>query len=584
MDPKDAPIVLDTESYPNYWMIGFKNPINQKVLKIELRGADTSLTDGQRRKIQSVLYTRETFGFNSGNYDLPVIALALTGRTVAELKAFSDKIITEGLYQWQSLQMYDLSIPTRIKHYDLCQPAPGVMVSLKLYGARMHFSKLQDLPYPPDEMLTSKQMDVISDYCVNDLDTTIGLGDKLEGDMALRRFMTEHYQVNLMSKGGAQIAEALVQQALRARSNKQPPPETAAYTAPRWIQFKSLELRRMVTLLSDHQFTVSQTGYVKLPPEVSKAFVIGNTTYKLGIGGLHSQEKNQVVKNVIDSDVVSYYPSIIINNNIRPVQLGDKFLPFYKSLFAKRVAAKHAGDMMASESYKLQLNSCFGKLSNRWSCLYDPSALLNVTLTGQLALLMLIEELELSGCSVYSANTDGIVHAPGGEEVLSDWEQLTGFKLEHANYQALYSRDINNYFAIKEDGDIKTKGAFSSGSLTKNPSRDIVWRAVIEYFKAGRPVEGTILNCDDIQEFLTVRSVRGGGEWRGGYLGKVVRFYWSKDGATINYVSNGNKVPLSDSSTPCMDLPDTLPADVDYDRYILEATDIVEALNKGSIK
>jgi hypothetical protein len=75
----------------------------------------------------------------------------------------------------------------------------------------------------------------------------------------------------------------------------------------------------------------------------------------------------------------------------------------------------------------------------------------------------------------------------------------------------------------------------------------------------------------DITDYLTIRNVTGGGQWRGKYLGKTVRWYWSTDGDAIRYIKNGNKVATSDGSKPVMTLRDKLPADLDMDRYVKAA-------------
>ena len=51
------------------------------------------------------------------------------------------------------------------------------------------------------------------------------------------------------------------------------------------------------------------------------------------------------------------------------------------------------------------VNGTFGKLGNMFSIIYSPDLLFQVTLTGQLTLLLLIERLELAGVRVVSANT-----------------------------------------------------------------------------------------------------------------------------------------------------------------------------------
>ena len=72
-------------------------------------------------------------------------------------------------------------------------------------------------------------------------------------------------------------------------------------------------------------------------------------------------------------------------------------------------------------------------------------------------------------------------------------------------------------------------------------------------------------------KFVSVRKVTGGAEWRGEPLGKAVRFYYSTEteqGDAITYSKNGNKVPKSDGARPLMNLPETMPPDVDVDRYV----------------
>ena len=66
----------------------------------------------------------------------------------------------------------------------------------------------------------------------------------------------------------------------------------------------------------------------------------------------------------------------------------------------------------------------------------------------------------------------------------------------------------------------------------------------------------------------------------GTYLGKVVRWYHSTDGGTVHYVSNGNKVPQTDGAKPLMTMPAdfTVPEDLDYERYIDEAFEMVKAV------
>jgi hypothetical protein len=59
----------------------------------------------------------------------------------------------------------------------------------------------------------------------------------------------------------------------------------------------------------------------------------------------------------------------------------------------------------------------------------------------------------------------------------------------------------------------------------------------------------------------------------------VVRWYYGTNSTDhIEYVSNNNKVPKSDGAVPLMDLPAEFPGDVDHQRYIDEAYDMLKEL------
>ena len=173
------------------------------------------------------------------------------------------------------------------------------------------------------------------------------------------------------------------------------------------------------------------------------------------------------------------------------------------------------------------------------------------------------------------------------------------------------------------------------GQLMKNPQMTICSDAALAFIKSGKPVEETIRECQDIRQFVTVIKASKGALWSprlveveienpryqdevadledflrrkeagqlrvnekrpkkprefltierpsddAYYLGKVVRYYWSRNpGGIYESVPNEatgtyKKVPKADGSAECMRLPDTLPGDIDYARYIEEANQIV---------
>jgi hypothetical protein len=282
--------------------------------------------------------------------------------------------------------------------------------------------------------------------------------------------------------------------------------------------------------------------------------------------------------------VASYYPNIILQQKLAPDSLGKPFLDVYQTILDRRIKAKRAGDKVTAETLKIAVNGSFGKLGSKYSALYAPEILIQTTITGQFALLMLIERFEIAGGRVVSANTDGVVVLYKKEleqniaAVAWDWMLDTSFQLEESRYRALASRDVNSYVAIKLDGSVKCKGVFASGGLAKNPDREIIYDAVVQHIANGTAIETTIRACTDIKKFLILRKVNGGGVWRGQYLGRAVRFYLSTSvpqNECIQYSTNSNRVPKSSGAMPVMELPKTFPTDVDYASYIYAAKDLL---------
>jgi hypothetical protein len=253
----------------------------------------------------------------------------------------------------------------------------------------------------------------------------------------------------------------------------------------------------------------------------------------------------------------------------------------------KEIDAELAYHKTRDGTLKICLNGTFGKTSSQYSVLYNPKMMLYTTLTGQLAVLMLIELFERGGIHVISANTDGIVvkyhedKEPLRKRIVEVWEQVTNLETEETDYRSIHSRDVNSYIAIKTNGDVKTKGFFTlpktdRDRLAKSPQNEVCVMAVIEHLSNGTPVEVTVKACTDLTKFLSLKRVTGGAEKDGDYLGKVVRWYYSTESeGTINYVQDGRRVGRTRGAKPCMDLPEEFPHDIDYAWYIAEADEML---------
>lgn len=577
-------LVLDCEVFADYFLLMFKNIVSGKYAGFEIHEE----REFQVERVKELLKKNVTIGFNSANYDLYVIAAALGGWDTARIKKLSDELIKSKLPSWRIARNFNLSL-SKFDHVDLIEVAPG-KASLKIYGGRLGAPRMQDLPFDPDASISQERRKLVREYCANDLDTTERLFRFLEPAIKLRGDIGEQYGgMDLRSKSDAQIAEAVIKHELTQMTGQTYTPaeamigDTVRYLDPKIVSFESQGPREVFNKVLKTGFPIGANGAVQMPDWLRDTRIkIGRTEYQMGIGGLHSCEKSQSIiakpnEMLCDFDVASYYPSIILKLRLAPKSMGRDFLRVYQSIVTRRLEAKKRGDKLIADTLKIVVNGSFGKLGSMYSALYAPELMIQVTITGQLCLLMLIERVEAMGARVVSANTDGIVVlcdkslADDLDRVTFDWMLDTSFELERSDYQSIHSRDVNNYIAVKMDGKTKRKGAFSEPALAKNPEFAIVNDALAGYLSKGASIEKTIKSCRDITKFVTVRRVDGGALWRGNYLGKAVRFYYSTKTPSdeyICYAKNKNKVPRSDGARPLMELPEKFPDDVEHDRYI----------------
>ena len=591
-------LIFDIECYKDYWLAMFKRAGSDETHCFELHAKDEldkpSLSDLMRNNL--------TIGFNSNGYDLYMVEAALMGFDNARLKELSDEIILNNAPAWKSASRFGVEIPRHAygallwDHIDLIDVAPG-KASLKIYGGRLNAPKMQDLPIKPSASISPSDRVDLREYCMNDLETTELLYDALRKEIDLRSDMSKRYKVDLRSNGGAQVAKAVLQSELQAQgvTVKKPPNRSGdifQYKDPGFIQFSDHIMQEAFARVKAATFRIRDNGQVAMPEELDAAIEYKGGKYKFGIGGLHSQEKSQAAvcdddHILAERDVASMYPNIILGQGMYPKSLGPKFLDVYSDIVQRRLKAKHEGDVATSNSLKLVINSSFGLFGSKYAFLYSPELMIQTTITGQLALLMLIERTEAVGAKVVSANTDGVVSlCPKAqyqalEEACFDWEMQTGMELEETRYKALYSRDVNNYAAVKTDGGVKGKGAFGRPNLMKNPQFTVVTDAIYAYLGCGAPIEQTVFACGDPRKFVMVRNVTGGALFGDDHLGKAVRFYYSNDlgpDTCLRYVKGGNKVPMSDGAKPMMQLVGTMPKDIDRQRYCHMAKEALKGM------
>lgn len=588
-------LMVDTECFPNFFLIAFKDTKTKKILTLS--------PPFNERQLSWIMHNYQTVSFNGLKYDLPLIWYSYTNQNEENIKNISNEIIIQNTWPQELAKNHNFKIhPTQ--HVDLIEVAP-LKGSLKLYMARLHAKRIQDLPISDTKYLTEEEKLIVIDYCVNDLDGTELLFDNLTEQLKLREQLSVEYRQDLMSKSDAQIAEAVIGSELKRLTGywpKKPKIDNELFfnfQTPANLFFQTEQLKLVLKKIEAAKFSLDFNGRLEAPKDITDLkILIGQSIYSMGIGGLHSSEENRAVTandefDLEDIDVESYYPKIVLNLKLHPKHIGDNFFAVYSTIVERRLAAKKAKNLAVSENLKVTINGTFGKTGSPYSILYAPEMTIQITVGGQLYLLMLIEQLELNGISVVSANTDGILvrrHKNQKElcnKIVTMWEEITKFKTEKTNYKAVYSRDVNAYLAITLDNKPKGKNVYYD-PWTGKTAKDAYWRfqknstaqicveAITKLITDNIPIEKTIQDCKDITRFVCVKNVTGGAYKNNDYLGKVVRWYWAKDElGTINYIASNNKVPDSEGGIPVMDLPECLPTNIDFDKYISKAREML---------
>lgn len=599
-DVTGTAIGLDVELYRNFFLVCLKRFRDGRRLAFESSPRTNWTYD--RRWLRRLLDENVIVTFNGEAYDLIVLFLELGGASIDALKRASDQIINGGVRRWEAEQAFGVRVP-RLNHVDLMEPNPSVRGGLKALTGRLHGRYLVDLPFAPDTTLTPRQMNVVTMYCHNDVDGTQLIYETMREPLQLRVELGKRYALgDVRSRSDSQIGEMIVKKrverltgarlgrAAGATGNARSTVGGFAYQPPTFLRFHDERLRSLVAALRESRFYMTPGGKIQ-EPDLLKGLVVsvGAGRYSVGIGGLHSTEKNRALRSdderaLVDVDVASQYPSIIRNLGLYPPALGPTFLRVYGDIIEERLAAKAAGDQVTSEGLKIAINGVYGKLGSAYSVLYAPELLIAVTLGGQLSMLMLVEMAEARGITVASANTDGVVfNYPRNltgrlDEVLHEWEAATGFTTERTPYRAIYSSSVNSYFALREDGKVKIKGPLADPWATgdtreqmkKNPQMTTISRAIVELIRYGTDLRDTIEADADPRNFVTVIKASAGSTWCGYPLGKTVRYYWAIDGEPV-LTRGRDRVAKTEGAKPLQELTDRLPSDVDRTRYVEEA-------------
>ena len=503
-------------------------------------------------------------GYNNIHYDNPIINYIIDYYNVMKDKTYieicksifnlsktilNSKEGEEGIWKkWKYQQWFEsFDILTMLYSTQL-------RVGLKEMQVTMQYPNVQEFVYDWDIPLVESKFDEMIQYNINDVESTSELLDRCKKDIELRIAIEDEYGVRVLSKDGVNIGMKIITQKylektgqtwwdikdLRSPMDKIPLKDVILP----FVKYDSPILKDMLDTLKKQTVSPGRKGY-------EYKFIFNNLRYTIGVGGIHSVNDPEIIipkedEYLIDCDVASLYPSMIIQHKFYPEHLGPEFLEVYSKIREERIEAKHNGNKVKAQTLKLALNGLSGNLQNEHNFCYSPFSVLKIRVNGQLLLLMLAEKLVEIGCKIIQANTDGLFlickknKYEEYQKVCKEWEKLTKLELEEDRFEAMYQYAINDYIAVKEGYHkikdkklIKTKGMFITEVLLgKGLSPKIIPEAIINYFVDNIPVEETIKNCKDIRKFL--KAEKTGKQWTVEYNDKIQqrinRFYVSNNG------------------------------------------------------
>lgn len=429
------------------------------------------------------------------------------------------------------------------------------------------------------------------------------------------------FRSNLYSTSRSTMSDSIIMQTYASMSGMPP------------VRFRNLKTERNGIRLSDVIFpTISfQTEYMMAVLDelrqdvifmtskeaINKNVTIGETTYTLASGGLHSQENPGMFK--ADDryfykhwDAKSYYPSILIKYKLCPAHLAvDAFISTNELFRDFRVAFKDAGDTDNAEIYKIVINSLTGKLNDttkKRNWLLDALAYLRITINGQLMLLMAIEDFELHDFPVISGNTDGLIIRIDRERIdefnklAAEWCDQTGMKVDSENLTRYIRRDVNCYIAVEDNGKVDSKNALNPElyiqDLTKGYNMPVVAKAVHDYFvKDIDPVQ-TLRACTNILDFcktqnvnhaykLIVPTARGNGIIENVEVQRNSRYYVSNHGSSLLKMKDGHANNLvSGYRVTVLNTLDDSPIefrDINYNYYYQECEKLITPIKSSAV-
>lgn len=605
--------IYDLEVFPNFFSATFKNVDTKEIEVFYIHDEKTTDLEYLIKFIKSNIYL---IGYNNDKYDNLLLNKILTSEVTCEDLFNLSKLIISNRDSFflnkQIKELYGYKKPYKSLDLMMIHRFDKLMVGLKQCSVNLKWHKIQDLPKAYDAKVTCGEIYNILEYNLNDVLITERLFDISLEEVQLRQSVGKKYNVDLMNASRSKMADILMTKMYADASNLtfndfkdlRDTETVVKFSDIIWdkISYSTSSMQAVLDKIKNTTIDIS-SGDVNFNISV----IIDSCKHDIAKGGLHSNNKPEIYEStedikLIDVDFGSFYPSLMINLNTYPPQLGNVFLDVLKTITVQRLAAKKNKDKVEADALKIVINSCYGKLGFEKGYMYSPKSMYTVTVNGQLILLMLIEQLSNIGVECFYSNTDGATFKVPVNlqnefyKVCNDFVKFVNIDLEYTEYSKCIIRDVNNYLILKPNGDVKEKGSFVTDiQLDKGFNMPVVAKAVKAYFIDGTPVRQFIENYEDIYDFCKSQKIGGQYTVERHYIKdskhcievmqKTNRYYVSKRGDVL-YKRKGdqlNNLVAGFTVTLFNDYFEAEDYKIDYDYYVHEANALIYNFDKSQL-
>lgn len=512
---------FDFEVTPNWWLCVFGDlPANESDMNEQLKENFVVIhsdLDNARDLLMQQL-REEGFvmtGYNIKGYDLPIANAIYNAFTPQEVKIVSDLIINPSC-AWSTkehlrLQAFAKKKLRGICYQDLLDDGVG---SLKEKEAVLGLNIMESSVDFNKEDLTQEDKEDLIYYCKHDVYAAMYFYNKV---------VSPYTRTKLALGRRFNIAEDIVHSSTNAKL------VSLALDASR-VTFQDYD-KVEIELPSK----IKQYVYDNVPSKILEHLLTSveplsvnlfNNSVDYGNGGIHSVYKNNLYVEsdeeycLVNIDATSYYPSMLIQFNClsRAIRKPELF----KFIFDERVRIKHKKDKTVEDeenqlAYKLILNTTFGASGNKYLDAYDPHMCTRTCRLGQIFLSALACKLvkSISSVTIIQSNTDGILIYVKRKDMdkvklcMKEWSDVSGINMEEDYVDKIWQRDVNNYLLVKDNGEVKRKGAWlidtwekpgyvMVGALTAFVSA----KAVTNYLLYGKDIIESIVNNNNLVDFV----------------------------------------------------------------------------------